>query len=408
MSKPLGRYLDRPIVREAGKGLGVLGLLIVMMMWLAGAFVQKVDSGPPAPKPKQGKFNTVKAERRVYPLIIDQVGTLRAQNEAQVSSRILAQVKEILVREGDSVAGSDGKGAPTVMARLDDRDIQAKLRQAQAQSMAMDRAVAVARAKVAAARAQVESTRATKGKELSDYRRYQDLKQEQAATGQQLEHARAQKDVAEAQAAAALQEVQAALGEIERAQSQKEQAEAATAEARAMLSYAVIQAPFTGQVIRKMVNVGDMASPGQPLFFLETPTRPELHAALSESLIQYLKTGQALEVRIDALNLILEGKVREIVPQSDPGTRTVLVKVSLPAGQGLVNGLFGRIRIPYSQYDALVIPSNAVTEVGQLPVVEVIDMDGYPQRRFVTLGERQGDLIEVLSGLEENEEVIIP
>ncbi len=175
-----------------------------------------------------------------------------------------------------------------------------------------------------------------------------------------------------------------------------------------MLSYAVIQAPFTGQVIRKMVNVGDMASPGQPLFFLETPTRPELHAALSESLIQYLKTGQALEVRIDALNLILEGKVREIVPQSDPGTRTVLVKVSLPAGQGLVNGLFGRIRIPYSQYDALVIPSNAVTEVGQLPVVEVIDMDGYPQRRFVTLGERQGDLIEVLSGLEENEEVIIP
>ncbi len=177
MSKPLGRYLDRPIVREAGKGLGVLGLLIVMMMWLAGAFVQKVDSGPPAPKPKQGKFNTVKAERRVYPLIIDQVGTLRAQNEAQVSSRILAQVKEILVREGDSVAGSDGNGAPTVMARLDDRDIQAKLRQAQSQSMAMDRAVAVARAKVAAARAQVESTRATKGKELSDYRRYQDLKQ---------------------------------------------------------------------------------------------------------------------------------------------------------------------------------------------------------------------------------------
>ena len=408
MSEPPGKYVDRTILREAGKGLGVLGLLIVMMMWLAGAFVQKVGSGPPAPKPQPGKLNTVKVERRVYPLIIDQVGTLRAQNEAQVSSRIMAQVKEILVREGDNVVGSDGNGTPTIMARLDDRDIQAKLRQAQSQSMAMDRAVEVARAKVAAARAQVESTRASKEKDLSDYRRYQDLRREQAATGQQLEHARAQKDIAEAQAAAALQEVQAAQGEIARAQAQKEQAEAAITEARAMLSYAVIQAPFTGQLVRKMVNVGDMASPGQPLFFLETPSRPELHAALSESLIQYLKTGQDLEVRIDALNLTSEGKIREIVPQSDPSTRTVLVKVSLPAEQRLVNGLFGRLRIPYSQYDALVIPSKAVSEVGQLPLVEVIDMDGYPQRRFVTLGERHGDLIEVLSGLGENEEVIIP
>ncbi len=408
MSEPPGKYVDRAILREAGKGLGVLGFLIVMMMWLAGAFVHKVASGPPASRPQPGKLNTVKVERRVYPLIIDQVGTLRAQNEAQVSSRIMAQVKEILVREGDNVVGSDGNGTPTIMARLDDRDIQAKLRQAQSQPMAMDRAVEVARAKVAAARAQVESTRAAKEKDLSDYRRYQDLRREQAATGQQLEHARAQKDIAEAQAAAALQEVQAAQGEIARAQAQKEQAEAAITEARAMLSYAVIQAPFTGQLVRKMVNVGDMASPGQPLFFLETPSRPELHAALSESLIQYLKTGQDLEVRIDALNLTSEGKIREIVPQSDPSTRTVLVKVSLPAERRLVNGLFGRLRIPYSQYDALVIPSKAVSEVGQLPLVEVIDMDGYPQRRFVTLGERHGDLIEVLSGLGEKEEVIIP
>ena len=202
--------------------------------------------------------------------------------------------------------------------------------------------------------------------------------------------------------------MQAAQGEIAKAQAQKDQSEAAISEARTMLSYAMIQAPFSGQVVRKMVNAGDMAAPGQPLFFLETPSRPELHAALSESLIQYLKTGQNLEVRIDALDLTLEGKIREIVPQSDPGTRTVLVKISLPAEQRLVNGLFGRLRIPYSQYDALVIPSKAVSVVGQLPLVEVIDTEGYPQRRFVTLGEHHGDLVEVLSGLAENEEVIIP
>jgi multidrug resistance efflux pump len=379
-----------------------------MIMWLAGVFVGKVESGPPEKKTHPEKLNTVRVERRIYPLTIDQVGNLRAQNEAQVSSRIMAQVKEIPVREGDSVAGSNENGKPTILARLDDRDIQAKLRQAQSQSTAMDRAVEVALAKAGEARAQVESTRASRERALGDYRRYQDLRSSQAATGQQLDHARAQKDVAEAQAAAALREVQAAQGEIARVQAQKEQAEAAIAEAKAMLSFTVIQAPFDGKVVRKMIDVGDMASPGQPLFYLETPSRPELHAALSESLIQYLETGEALEVRIDALNLTLEGKVREIVPQSDPGTRTVIVKVSLPAEKRLVNGLFGRLRIPYGQYDALVVPSKAVSEVGQLPLVEVIDMNGYPQRRFVTVGERHEDLIEVLSGLAENEEVIIP
>lgn len=398
----------RVLLRRGARGLAVLVLLVLMMMWLAGAFLRKVEPGPPVAKSRPAGLNTVRVERRTYPLVVEQVGNIRSRNEATVSSRIMAQVKEILVREGDRVVGSDENEKPTVLARLDDRDIQAKLRQAESQSVAVDRAVEVARAKVAAAKAQLESTLASREKAVADYRRYQDLKRSQAATGQQLDNARAQKDMAEAQAAAALQEVQAAKGEIARAEAQKEQAEAAISEARTMLSYAVIQAPFSGQVVRKMVNAGDMAAPGQALFFLETPSRPELHAALSESLIQYLQTGQELEVKIDAPELTLAGKIREIVPQSDPGTRTVLVKVSLPADGRLVNGLFGRLRIPCSRYDTLVIPSRAVSVVGQLLMVEAIDADGYPQRRFVTLGDRRDDLVEVLSGLAENEEVVVP
>lgn len=407
MNEVRGVEKKRAILREAAKGAGVLCLLVVMMLWLAGAFVKKVEPGPALAKPRALDSQTVKVERRSYTFEIEQAGTLRAHTEAQVSSRIMAQVKEILVREGDSVTGSD-TGSPTILARLDDRDIQAKLRQAQSQSLVMERAVEVATARVAAARAQVESARANREKAVLDFRRYSELQNTQAVSRQALEHARAQKDVAEAQVSASLQDVQAAQGEIARAQAQKDQAEAAIAEARAMLSYTIIQAPFTGQVVRKMVNPGDMASPGQSLFLLETPSRPELHSALSESLIQYLKPGQELDVRIDALKQSFKGQLREIIPQSDPATRTVLVKVSLPAEPGLVNGQFGRLRIPYSRYDALVIPVKAVREVGQLNLVDVRDRDGAPQRRYVTLGERHGDLVELLSGLEENEEVIVP
>jgi multidrug resistance efflux pump len=398
-----------PTLNEVAKGLGVLALLIVLMMWLAGTFVKKVEPGPPTPKPQLQGLNTQKVERQVYPLIIDQVGTVRAQTEAMVSSRIMAQIKEILVREGDQVSGGNTTvPEPTIMALLQDADIKARLHQAEAQIESLDRAVESARAKLGASKAQVEAAHANRDRALADYRRYDELRRGEAATGQQVEHARAQKDVAEANVTAALKEVGAAESEIKRMEAQREQAKAAVAEARIMLGYTVIQAPFTGKVVRKLVNVGDMASPAQPMFLLETASQLELHAFLSESLIPRTGLHQEMEVHIDALNRTFSGVVREIAPQSNPSTRTVLVKVTLPPDPDLVNGLFGRLRVPYGKYEVLVVPAKAVREVGQLMLVDVVGLDGYPQRRFVTLGQTHDGLVEVLSGLRENEEVVVP
>lgn len=395
--------------KEIAQGLGVLAVLVLLMLWLAGAFVKKIEPGPAASRAEPPRLNTQKVQRSVYPLLIDQIGTVRAQTEAMVSSRIMAQVKEILVKEGDTVFGIEGKGSEaTVLALLQDSDIKARLHQVEAQVEAVGRGIEAAKAKLGAARAQVEAAQANRDKALADYRRYEDLRRNEAATGQQVEHARAQKDSAEAGRLAALQEVRAGESEIKRLQAQQEQAEAAVAEARTMLGYTVIRAPFSGKVVRKLVNVGDMASPAQPLFMLETSTQLELHAFLSESLIPRIALGQEMEVQIEALNRVFPGVVREIVPKSDPGTRTVLIKVSLPPHPELVNGLFGRLRVPYGKYEALVVPIGAVRDVGQLMLVEAVGPDGHPQRRFVTLGQAHDGLVEVLSGLQEGEAVVVP
>ena len=124
--------------KEVMKGLGVLALLILLMLWLAGAFVKKIEPGPPTPKAQPPRMNTQKVQRQVYPLIIDQIGTVRSQTEAMVSSRIMAQVKDIPVKEGDTVSGSDEKGSEaTVLALLQDADIKARLQQAEAQMEAL-------------------------------------------------------------------------------------------------------------------------------------------------------------------------------------------------------------------------------------------------------------------------------
>ena len=113
-------------------------------------------------------------------------------------------------------------------------------------------------------------------------------------------------------------------------------------------------------------------------------------------------------MEIDALALNLEGSIAEIVPQAEPASRTTLVKIALAPQANLVTGLYGRLEIPYGTYRALVVPASAVREVGQLHLVSVLDTDGYPHRRFVTLGQRHDGLVEVLTGLQEGEEVVLP
>jgi len=399
----------RAALARLGKGLGALAVLIVLMLWLSGSFVRKVGTEAARPEPVRQKPPTLRVERKTFPLLIEQVGAIRSRDEAQVSSRLMAEIREIRVKEGDRVSGPENAGArPTVLAKLDDREVQAKLRQANSQVDALGHAVDGARAKLRAAEAQVSASRANREKAASDFRRYENLFKGGAATEQQAQYVRTQRDVANAQAGSAVQEVQAAKGDMARLQAQREQAEAAVKEARVMLSYTVIEAPFSGRVVKKMLNAGDMAAPGQPVFFLDAPSQAEIHAIVSESLIPHLKIGQEIEVKIDAMDRTMKGEIREIVPQSDVTTRTMLVKIGLPACSDLANGLFARIFVPYGAYEALVIPARAVREVGQLYLVDAVGPDGHPARRFITLGRTRDSLVEVLSGLKEGEEIIAP
>jgi multidrug efflux pump subunit AcrA (membrane-fusion protein) len=98
--------------------------------------------------------------------------------------------------------------------------------------------------------------------------------------------------------------------------------------------------------------------------------------------------------------------VREILPQADPLTRTILVKVDLPKDAGLVSGLFGRLRVPIGDYSTLVVASSAIRQSGQLYLVQVLEEPGVPARRFVQIGPEHGPLVEVLSGVQEGDEVV--
>jgi RND family efflux transporter MFP subunit len=178
------------------------------------------------------------------------------------------------------------------------------------------------------------------------------------------------------------------------------------AEAETALSYTEIRAPGAGRVIDRLAEPGDVAAPGQPLLRLYDPAALRVEAPVRESLAVNLTVGQTLRVEIPALQETVEGPIDEIVPFSDPGARTLLVKVAIPADPRLLAGMFARAAIPAGERERILVPATAVTRIGQLEFVTVVGEDGVA-RRLVTTGNSTGDgRIEVLSGLRAGERVV--
>lgn len=381
--------------------------IALLMLWLAGGFTAQVEPGPPGADAAPVATALATAERRSFPETIEQVGTVRSRYRADVASKLLAQVVSLRVEAGDRVSGPDEADAGTLVATLDSRDLRAQLARSSAQRRAAARAVEVQQAQVTAAEAARTAARARLERAQADFARTQALVERGVATTEQLDSARAGRDVAEADLAAALSMVQAAEQTLGQAREEQVVAERAIEEVEVLLGYAELRAPFAGIVTERLVEAGETVQPGQGVIRLEDPTQLELHSPVAESLAARLAIGQEVTVRIDALGADLRGAVREVAPSADPESRTVRVKVSLPRRSGLVSGLFGRLLIPVGEVRPLVIPAGAVDRVGQLELVRVAGPDGLLRRRFVTLGRRYGALVEVLSGLEPGEQVAV-
>ena len=110
---------------------------------------------------------------------------------------------------------------------------------------------------------------------------------------------------------------------------------------------------------------------------------------------------------IEAAGVSGTAQVSEILPAADPATRTITVRLDLPASPLLRSGLFGRVWIPAGRRQALQIAREAVVERGQLQGVYVVGQDGIARFRLIRTGALRQGGIEVLSGLSSEERVVL-
>lgn len=183
-------------------------------------------------------------------------------------------------------------------------------------------------------------------------------------------------------------------------------AEAAHREALTMLGYTRISAPFSGIVTRKIANIGDLATPTTPLLHIEDGSRLQVLTDIPEAMILSLNTGDRLAVSIPSAGLVVEGTVEEVSPTIDPSSRSAPIKLHIPYHPKLRSGQFARVTLAMDQKETLFVPSPAVVPYGQMNRVFVAQ-DGHARLRLVRTGSRNDDETEILSGLGENETVII-
>lgn len=327
-------------------------------------------------------------------------GYVVARTRASVSSKVPGRLAFLRVAEGSFVQRDE------VIARLENGDYQAQ--------------VAQATANVASARARLIETEADRDQQEHDANRLRDIRKQNAQLVSQQDV-----DAAETRAATANARAKSAAADVDAA-------EAALKYAHVNLDNTEIRAPFTGTVLRKEAEVGEVVAPsvGGGLTRGAVVTMADLKSLevdvdVNEAYIARITSGQAARITLDAYpDTSFVGRVRQVVPTADRQRATVEVKVSivdrdpriLPEMGARVDFLEPAARLAGAPAAAsapsapsaprIRVPSAAVREAGGQSVVWLV-RDGRLESRSVQAGPASAGFREIRSGLSGGELLLL-
>ena len=329
-------------------------LTVLAAVTLVAAGCSPAASTPAAGHRRDLLPESVAAVDTVITATLEATGIAAPIELATLSTRLMATVTDVLVREGDAVHRGD------VLVRLDTRDLTAKDDQA--------------RGMVASAESQAD-----------DAERYavriRALYADSAAS-------RALLDAAEARMAQARAELARARG--------------AEREITAVAGYGTVRAPFDGIVTRRFVDPGAFAAPGSPLVTVQDGRTLRISVTTTPELARGILPGHMMESRIESADAA--ARVEGVVPAPSGALYTINALVNNRDGRYSSGGA-AVLLVPRGTRHAVLVPRSAIVQQGDLTGVRLLD-GGVSTLRWVRLGAARGNRIEVLSGLQGGERVV--
>lgn len=287
---------------------------------------------------------------------------IESVRQATVSAQIAGQLTQLLVDAGDRVRRGQ------LLARIDTREADAQLASAGAQ---------VAQAEAALAQAQLE------------YDRTKRLVAQNFVSQAALDKADA---------------------DLKTARAALDAARAGTAQAVTGRSFAELRAPIDGVVTRRLMEPGELATPGRGVLEIHDPAALRAVGTIPQFVLPRTARVDRAEIELPSVQRRIKAARVTMLPAADPRLLSTQVRADLPpdAPAGIVPGTAAKVLVPIGRSQKLVVPAAAVIRRSELTAVYVLTDSGTRQLRQVRVGNRvTDDAVEVLAGLAAGERVAL-
>ena len=195
--------------------------------------------------------------------------------------------------------------------------------------------------------------------------------------------------------------------QLDSAKASYRQASAALKESQKQVSYTKVIAPYGGLVTERHVEVGEVVAPGSPLMSGIDLSQLRVNVDLPQSYATTVRQNKLAEIALPSGEM-LAAKGMTIFPYANSNTHNFRVRIHLPENiQGLYPGMSVKVSMPLGSQQRIMIPAQAIVVRSELRAVYVLDQQQQPQLRQVRLGQRQGQEVEILSGLQVGDQIAL-
>jgi RND family efflux transporter MFP subunit len=336
-------------------------------------------------------INVVKVSRSEAEATLVLPGSIQAVAEAPVLARASGYLKRRMVDIGDRVA------AGQALAEIEAPELDQQIRQANAALEQANNAVQQAEAALKQGRSNENLARVTA-------QRYKNLFDKGVVSSQE-------NDNYQAQFAAQQANVEALDKAVAVSRSNAGAVQANLARLSDLKNYQTVRAPFAGVITMRNVDAGALINEGNTLLFRIAQTgRLRTYVNLPQSEADSVRQGQQAALTIpDLPGRKFTGTVTRTAHALDPATRTLLTEVQLANSDGvLLPGMYAQVTLSVERsHPSLTIPGDTLVVRSNGPQVAVVRPDGAVHFSPIQLGRDYGDRLEVLSGLEEGQQLAV-
>ncbi len=381
--------------------VGAVGVLLL----IAGVALLAACSKPENPGRAGGvrqearTVSVAAAQMRPMSRVITVTGTLAAQEKSVLSAKVPGRLQDLQVDIGSRVQKGE------LLAQIEPRDYELGLQQAEA-ALAQARTAlgllpdqegdAIELENVSA----VKQAKAVLEEATSNQERIKTLSVSGIASKSELDTVAAAYKVALSRYQTATEEARARAATIAQRRAEFELA-------RKQLADASIRAPFDGAIQARPAHPGEYVAPGTPILELVKTDPLRLRLQVPERECALVRTGQVVQLFIDADTNAYGGQIARLSPALDEQSRMLLVEADVPACGALRPGLFARANIIVQErQEGLSVPAKALLTFAGIEKVVVVQ-EGKALEKVVATGRSGPGWTEILSGLGPGEEVVL-